>query len=62
MSRIIYDPRIPTSRKIVPSQYQRLRRSRSIILTLGINTSEFMAAMKRAADSMARVMREMADG
>ena len=62
MSKITYDPRMPTSRKVLPSQYQRLRASRSIILTLGINTDEFMDAISRAADSMGMVMKKMADG
>ena len=61
MSQITYDPRIPTSRKVVPSQYQRLRASRWIILTMGVDTSEFMEALELAANSMALVMKRMAD-
>ncbi len=62
MSQITYHPRIPTSRKVVPSQYQRLRQSRWMILTLGINTDEFVEAMQHAADAMGVMMRDMADG
>jgi len=57
MSQVTYFPRIPTSRKVLPSQYQRLLRKRRIIVNFAISTTEFMDSMQRAADSMARFMK-----
>lgn len=59
MSRITYYPRIPTSRKLVPSKYQRMRRQRTIVLNVSITFREFMDAMQRAADSMGQLMERL---
>ncbi len=50
MSKITYYPRIPTSRKVLPSQYQRIRGKRDIILNLRLDTMQFMRAMWRVSE------------
>ena len=56
MSKITYDPRIPTSRKVLPSQYQRIKRQRWIIVNFNIDTNAFMCALQNIADSLNRAM------
>ena len=56
MSRLTYGPRIPSSRKLLPSKYQRVVRNRSIIVNWGFTVDEFVEAMQRASDSMGRLM------
>ena len=56
MSQITYYPRIPTSRKVVPSQYQRLLGSRWIIVNFNVDTDAFMDALQNIADSLNRAM------
>ncbi len=62
MSQITYHPRIPTSRKIVPSKYQRMRKQRWLIVHFSIEVDSLMESMQRAADSMGRLMGEAAGG
>jgi hypothetical protein len=57
MSRITYHPRIPTSRSVLPSQYQRLRASRWIIVNFNVDTNAFMDALQNIADTLNRAMR-----
>ncbi len=52
MNKITYHPGIPTSRKVVPSQYQRMRRTQGLIVTW----DEFMDALQNIADSLNRAM------
>ncbi len=55
MSKITYYPRIPTSRKVLPSQYKRLRASRWIIVDFNIDTNAFMCALQNIADTLQRI-------
>jgi hypothetical protein len=57
MSKVTYRPRLPTSRKVVPSQYQRLRASRWIIINFNVDTNAFMDALQNIADTLNRAMR-----
>ena len=56
MSQITYYPRIPTSRKVLPSQYQRIKRQRWIIVNFNIDTNAFMCALQNIADTLNRAM------
>ncbi len=57
MSQITYHPRIPTSRKVLPSQYQQARQQRWIIVNFNIDTNAFMCALQNIADTLNRAMR-----
>ena len=56
MSKLTYHPRIPTSRKVVPSKFQRMRAERWIVIDLAINADAFMEAVQDMADSLQRAM------
>ncbi len=51
-----YGPRIPTSRKVMPSQYQRIHRNRNVIMNLAVTIDDFVEVMQRASDSMGRLL------